>query len=100
MWHSHGMRRTSTRCSPATTHDRREGTLIGRVDWLLDQRLVLECDSERWHGSWQRRKADLRRDRRLAALGYCVLRFSWEDLIPHRDQVIAYVRGAIRAASA
>jgi hypothetical protein len=78
----------------------RDGTLIGRVDWLVERRLVLECDSERWHGSWQRRKADLRRDRRLAALGYCVLRFSWEDLTQHPDVVIADVRGALRAATA
>jgi hypothetical protein len=69
--------------------------VIGRVDWLVPSfRLVLECDSFEWHGAWHRRKADLRRDRRLVAAGYLVLRFSWEDVTRRQQQVLADLVGA------
>jgi very-short-patch-repair endonuclease len=69
--------------------------VIGRVDWLVPSfRLVLECDSFEWHGAWHRRKADLRRDRRLVAAGYVVLRFSWEDVTRRQQQVLADLVGA------
>ena len=66
-----------------------DGTFLGRVDWYFPElRIVVECDSFLWHGAWHRRKRDLRRDRRLVAAGYTVLRFSWEDLTDLPDQVI------------
>jgi hypothetical protein len=75
---------------------RPDGTTIGRVDWLYArERVVIECDSEQWHGGWRRRKADIRRDRQLAALGYTVLRVTWEDLIDFPHQVVADVLGAL-----
>jgi hypothetical protein len=76
------------------------GMLIGRVDWLLAPSLVLECDSERWHGGWRRRQADLRRDRLLVGLGYTVLRFSWEDVTRYPEQVATDVRAALAHSSA
>lgn len=63
-------------------------------------RLLLECDSERWHGSWVRRQADLRRDRELLVLGYRVLRFSWADLHDRADEVVGQVTAARTARSA
>jgi predicted transcriptional regulator of viral defense system len=73
-----------------------DGAFVARVDWLFPkQRVVIECDSEEWHGGWRRRKADMRRDRRLAALGYIVLHVSWEDLVLHPEQVVADVLGAL-----
>lgn len=81
-------------------HDAR-GSFIGRVDWLIrDVRLVLECDSFEWHGTWHRRKADLRRDRRLVAAGYVVLRFSWEDVTDDGRQVVEDLLGAVDRLSA
>jgi very-short-patch-repair endonuclease len=78
-----------------------DGAFVARPDWLFpDLLLVLECDSFRWHGAWHRRKADLRRDRRLVALGYTVLRISWEDLDDHAEQVVQDVRDAIHRLAA
>jgi hypothetical protein len=78
-----------------------DGCLVGRVDWCYEpSKVVLECDSYRHHGQWVRRKADLRRDRALIALGYCVLRFSWEDVTDLADQSAADVAGALQAVSA
>lgn len=79
---------------------RPDGSLVRRVDWLLASwRVVMECDSFLWHGAWRRRTRDIRGDRELTALGYRVLRFSWEDL-DDGDAVATDVLGAIRAASA
>jgi hypothetical protein len=72
------------------------GTFVARVDWLFRaQGIVIECDSELWHGSWRQRKADMRRDRQLIALGYIVLRVSWEDLVLYPEQVVADVLAAL-----
>jgi very-short-patch-repair endonuclease len=80
---------------------RPDGTFVARVDAAyLDVNLLMECDSERWHGSWVRRKEDLRRDRELLALGYRVLRFSWEDLTSRPAEVVRHVVAARSALSA
>ena len=78
-----------------------DGRLLGRVDWLFPvTKVVLQCDSFEWHGQWVRRKADLRLDRQLTALGYRVLRVSWEDLTECAPQLVRDVAGALTAASA
>jgi hypothetical protein len=79
---------------------RPDGTSVGRVDWLIGARVIVECDSKRWHGSWRRREADLRRDRELVALGYIVLRFTWDDVANHPDLVARDVLAALYALSA
>jgi very-short-patch-repair endonuclease len=87
--------------TPQVEVRRPDGSLIGRVDWLIEPfHIVLECDSFAFHGQWIRRKADLRRDRQLVALGYRVLRFSWEDLTDYESVVVHDVTGAISAVSA
>jgi very-short-patch-repair endonuclease len=81
--------------------DRSDGTFLARVDWCyLDERVVLECDSYEHHGQWVRRKRDLRRDRELAALGYRVLRVSWEDVTVYADQTAADVGAVLALVSA
>lgn len=45
-----------------------------RVDLaFVDERLALEYDSERWHGTREQRAADLRRAREIEATGWTVL---------------------------
>ena len=51
-----------------------------RVDLLIGDRLVIECDSERWHGSWEARERDLARDRMLVAKGFLVIRLSYRQI--------------------
>ena len=80
---------------------RPDGTFLCRVDALYrDTKTILEADSRKFHGSWVRRTRDIRLDRELVALGYSVLRFTWEDLTKHADEVVQDVIGARRAASA
>lgn len=49
---------------------------VGRVDFLLGDRLVVEIDGAAFHTSAADFEEDRRRDAALAALGYRVLRFS------------------------
>jgi hypothetical protein len=44
------------------------------------QRVVLETDSKKWHGSRQRMEIDRRRDQRLTAAGWTVIRTTWRQL--------------------
>jgi hypothetical protein len=79
---------------------RADGSLIGRVDHLYRrERVVIECDGAT-HFAAVRRRRDQRRDRELAALGYTVLRFAWDELDHQPDVVVRDVAGALLAASA
>lgn len=62
---------------------------VGRVDLLVDGWLIVECDSEKYHGTWSDRKRDLRRDRAAARLGYTTVRVLAEDIMWHRDDVLS-----------
>ena len=52
----------------------------GRVDLLVGDRLVIECDSVRHHGERSRYYADRSRDRASLIEGCLVLRLTWEDI--------------------
>ncbi len=47
---------------------------VGRVDFLVEGWLVIECDSRAHHGGWEAQVADRRRDLRLAERGYACIR--------------------------
>ena len=51
-----------------------------RVDLVIGDRLILECDSRKFHGGWQKQMEDRLRDRELAALGYTVIRLTYEQV--------------------
>lgn len=55
--------------------------LPGRCcDFLIGASLVVEIDSQRWHASPEQQAADRARDAALTALGYRVLRFTYEQV--------------------
>jgi hypothetical protein len=65
---------------------------IGDVDALHEETLiVVELDGHQFHGP-DRFQADRTRDQRLAAAGYVVLRFTWDDLTHRPDDVIERIR--------
>ena len=73
-----------------------EGRFVGRVDFLLPRlRLVVEVDGFAHHSSPAARSRDARRDRRLAALGYVVVRFTTDDVRRHPDRVRAELASVI-----
>jgi very-short-patch-repair endonuclease len=70
---------------------------VGRVDFLVDGWLIIECDSKAHHEGWDKQRADRRRDLDAARLGYATLRPLAEDLFHHRDEVLTAVRGIVRS---
>ena len=54
---------------------------VGRIDFLVGTKLVVEVDGAEHHTSPERFEADRRRDARLSSLGYRVLRFSYAQVM-------------------
>jgi hypothetical protein len=64
-----------------------------RVDGVyLDQRIVLEADSRRWHTRVADFERDRLRDQLAAAHGWRVLRFTWRQITEEPDAVVDIIR--------
>ena len=78
------------------------GRLIARVDFAyVLERLAIEVDGWSFHGSPEAMTSDLRRQNRLVALGWTVLRFTWWQVMNEPARVareIASVLFALRSA--
>lgn len=70
---------------------------IGRVDLVLDGWLVLEADGFEHHSNRRSYREDRRRWNALVALGYTVLRFSYEDVVHHEDRVFELISRVVSA---
>ncbi|QNE46545.1 DUF559 domain-containing protein [Glaciihabitans sp. INWT7] len=75
----------------ATPQVRIPFTDLDRIDLLVGDRLVIECDSEQHHGGREQRLRDLRRDAALACLGFIVLRFDWRQIFFEPASVVSAV---------
>jgi len=65
------------------------GHFLGKPDLVdVDRRLILEADSFEWHGSRRALVRDARRYNNFVIAGWLVLRFSWEDVMLHPDDVL------------
>jgi len=70
-------------------------TGVGRVDFVVDGWLIIECDSEQFHSDWDAQKRDRRRDLTAARLGYSTVRLLAEDVMWRGDAVLAALREII-----
>lgn len=70
---------------------------VGRLDFLVEGWLIVECDSKAHHEGWAKQRRDRRRDLAAARLGLCTLRPLAEDLLCDRPSVLKAVRGLIAA---
>ena len=61
------------------------------------QRLIVEVDGYEFHGSRPAFERDRRRDARLLAVGYRVLRVTWRQLVEEPGRVIAVIAAALAA---
>ncbi|MFE7846648.1 endonuclease domain-containing protein [Microbacterium sp. NPDC057407] len=68
---------------------------VGFVDLLVDEWLVIECDSRGFHDSWEQRRKDYRRDLTAATLGFVTLRLTAEDILYRPDAVLSALRGVL-----
>ncbi len=72
-------------------------TGVGRVDFLLGDRLILEADGAEHHASGSARHRDLLRDANAAAWGYVTLRFEDAMIVHDWPTVRAAVDGLVAA---
>lgn len=73
---------------------------IGRVDAIHEYSMtVVELDGRRFHGP-DAFQSDRTRDQRLAAMGYVVLRFTWEDVEKQPWEVVECIRRTLRVRAA
>ena len=70
-----------------------------RVDFLVGERLVVECDGTEVHDTPNARFSDRAREDALRSLGYEVLRVTWSDVVHRKAKTIARIRAALRRAA-
>ncbi|TWS23104.1 DUF559 domain-containing protein [Tsukamurella sputi] len=69
---------------------------VGRVDLLVGDKLIVECDSEGYHGGTQRR-SDNRRDRIATVGDFRVLRIDYTDVLFDWDAVLQDILAIVRS---
>lgn len=68
------------------------------VDLLFrGPRVIVECDGDRYHGTRLAREHDARRQARLEAAGYRVLRLTWQQVVSDELRTVERVRLALAA---
>jgi very-short-patch-repair endonuclease len=70
---------------------------VGRVDFIVDGWLIVECDSKAFHSDWEAQRRDRRRDRVAATLGFATLRLMAEEILYEPEAVLACLRGVLSA---
>lgn len=68
---------------------------VGRVDFLIGERLVIEVDGAEYHTDPERFEADRRRDAILSRLDYRVLRFSYRQVMFRWQEVQDAILAAV-----
>lgn len=68
---------------------------IGRVDFVVGERLIIEVDGEAYHTDPRQFESDRARDALLATRGYIVLRFSYRQVTERWAEVKAAIEGML-----
>jgi very-short-patch-repair endonuclease len=68
---------------------------VGKVDFVIAGRLILEADGKENHDGETKRHKDLVRDAAASRLGYQTLRFDYAQIVHDWLTVQAAVRGAL-----
>lgn len=62
-----------------------------RLDFLIDEKLVVEVDGARWHSSPEAVERDAERDKKLSAKGFEILRIPAKTTLYNPDEAIELV---------
>lgn len=73
---------------------------VGRVDFLVEGWLIIECDSRAFHEGWEAQARDRARDLAAATRGYATLRPVAADIFAQPDMIAAAIRGITEARRA
>jgi very-short-patch-repair endonuclease len=68
---------------------------VGRIDFLVEGRLVVEADSKLAHSKWEQHLRDRNRDLALARLGLATLRPHYAAIMFNPESVLAAVHGLL-----
>ncbi|MGO1384856.1 MAG: DUF559 domain-containing protein [Arachnia sp.] len=68
---------------------------LGRVDMLLGKSLIVETDGFEFHADRESFREDRRRDRTAVALGYSVIRLTWEQVFSSWPQTMADIAAIV-----
>jgi very-short-patch-repair endonuclease len=71
---------------------------VGRVDFLIDGKVVVETDGRGTHALSAAFDTDRRRDRAALIAGYRVMRFGFSDVMGDIDGVVQQVVAVVRAS--
>lgn len=71
---------------------------VGYVDLLVGDRVVIEVDSEQWHGTDEQQRRDYVRDLELAARGAIVIRVNYLQALYDHDGIVRAVLAALATA--
>lgn len=71
---------------------------VGRVDFVLDGRIILEVDGRLNHDGPSKRHKDLIRDAAAASLGYETLRFDYAMVVHDWAKVVAAILGRMHVS--
>lgn len=70
---------------------------LGRVDLLVGDLLIIECDSKAHHTSLEAYRNDRRRDRVAVVNGYLVLRLTYADVLYGWEAAVQDILAVVRA---
>lgn len=70
---------------------------LGRVDLLVGRSLIIETDGYEFHAGRDTFREDRRRDRVAIALGYCVVRLTWEQVFGDWPAVLSDISAIINS---
>ena len=68
---------------------------VGRVDFVVDGWLIIECDSREFHEGWDKQVEDRARDLAAARLGYVTIRPIAADIFTRSNEVKAAIKAVI-----
>jgi len=69
---------------------------VGRVDLLVGEKLIIECDSRQFHTGDDTYHEDRRRDREAVLRGYVVVRLTWRDVMLDWESTSTYLTELVR----
>lgn len=69
---------------------------VGRVDFLIGQRLIIEVDSIKHHTGVENHQGDRSRDQVLIGRGYLVIRVTYADVMYRWGEVSRHILAVIR----
>ena len=71
------------------------GRFVARLDFAYPElKLGIETHGYRWHGGYERWRADVRRENRLKRMGWVILVFTWDDVVGDASRVVAEITEA------